>query len=403
VNTISAMMVAGERSGDIHGGHLAAALRVRLPELEIFGCGGEAMSHGGVETVVDSHQFAMVGITEVASGLPRAYRAFHRLMREAEKRKPALAVLIDSPSLNMRLAKRLKRMGIPVLYFISPQIWAWKKWRLQQLTKLVDRMVCIFDFEEEIYRRAGIPVRYVGHPLVDQVRPHRSREQFFAEAGLRLDLPFVGLLPGSRGIELRYNLPPIIGAAKRLAAGRPIQFVLALAPGHEKAEIEARIRRMEASSLPIRILSDSAHDTLAYATVAVVASGTATVEAALLECPMVVIYRISPVTAFFARFMVDVPYYSMVNLLAGRRVATELIQKDLTVERLTGEVRRLLDSADSREEMRRDLRAVRLRLGEGGAINRAADAAIEMLSATAQAPGSAGKSPDAGATLSDVV
>ncbi|MGH9431728.1 MAG: lipid-A-disaccharide synthase [Terriglobia bacterium] len=382
MSAVSILMVAGERSGDIYGGQLASVLHSKLANLEIFGCGGQAMNHGGVENVVDSHQFAMVGITEVASGLPRAYRAFRRLRREAARRKPKLAVLIDSPSLNMRLAKRLKRMGIPVLYFISPQIWAWKKWRLHQLTKLVDRMVCIFDFEEGIYQKVGIPVSYVGHPLVDRVRPLRTRQQFFAEAGLSPDLPLVALLPGSRGIELRYNLPAIIGAVERLAAARPIQFALALAPGRDQAELESRIRQLEARRLPVHIVTNSAYDALAYSAVAVVASGTATVEAALLECPMVVIYRISPITAFFARFMVDVPFYSMVNLLAGKRVATELIQKDLTAERLAAELRRLLDSGDFREEMRRDLRAIRLRLGAGGAIGRAADAAIEMLNAT---------------------
>ncbi|HUY13627.1 MAG TPA: lipid-A-disaccharide synthase [Terriglobia bacterium] len=378
---VSILMVAGERSGDIYGGQLASALRERLPEVEIFGCGGEEMRRGGVQTAVDSRQFAMMGITEVASGLPRAYRAFHRLLREAAIRKPNLAVLIDSPSLNMRLAKRLKRMGIPVVYFISPQIWAWKKWRLRQLPGLVDRMVCIFDFEEEIYRKVGIPVNYVGHPLVDRVQSRRSRERFFEEAGLNQALPLVALLPGSRAIELRYNLPPIIRAAAQLAAARPIQFVLALAPDHSKVEVESRIRQIESRPLPLSILTDSTYDTLAHATAAVVASGTATVEAALLECPMVVVYRISRVTAFFARFMVNVPFYSMVNLLAGKRVVAELIQKDLTAERIGEEMEPLLDSADRREKMRQELRGIRSRLGGGGATGRAADAMMEMLTA----------------------
>ena len=378
---VSILMVAGERSGDIYGGQLASALRERLPEVEIFGCGGDEMRRGGAQTVVDAHQFAMVGITEVASGLPRAYRAFHRLLREAAIRKPQLAVLIDSPSLNMRLAKRLKRMGISVFYFISPQIWAWKKWRLRQLVNLVDRMVCIFDFEEEIYRKVGIPVSYVGHPLVDRVQPRRSRERFFEEAELNHAWPLVALLPGSRGIELRNNLPPIIRAAAQLAATRPVQFVLALAPGHDKLEVESRIRQIESCPLPLSILADSTYDALAHATAAVVASGTATVEAALLKCPMVVVYGISTVTAFFARFMVNVPYYSMVNLLAGKRVVTELIQKDLTSKRIAEELELLLDSANRREKMRQELRGIRSRLGGGGAIGRAAGVVMEMLTA----------------------
>ncbi len=383
---VSIMMVAGEHSGDVYGSQLASTLRERLPEVEIFGCGGEEMRLGGVQTVVDAHQFAMVGITEVAAGLPRAYRAFHLLLRQAANRKPKLAVLIDSPSLNMRLAKRLKRMGIPVMYFISPQIWAWKKWRLRQLTSLVDRMVCIFDFEEEIYRKVGIPVSYVGHPLVDRVRPRRNREQFFNETRMNQDLPLVALLPGSRAIELSYNLPPMIHAAARLAAARPIQFVLALAPGHDRVEAESRIHQIDPRPLPLCILANSTYDALAHSTAAVVASGTATVEAALLECPMVVVYRISPVTAFFARFMLDVPFYSMVNLLAGKRVVTELIQKDLTAERIDAELKQLLDSPSHREAMRQELRGIRLRLGGSGAIGRAASVVIEMLKTTELMP-----------------
>jgi lipid-A-disaccharide synthase len=382
----SILLVAGERSGDVYGGQLASKLRAAMPELEIFGGGGEAMRRGGVETVVDARQFAMVGITEVVSGLPRAYRAFHHLLREAERRKPVLAVLIDSPSLNMRLAQRLKRLGIPVVYFISPQIWAWKKWRLRHLTKLVDHMICIFDFEEKIYRKAGIPVTYVGHPLAERVHPRRSREQFFAEAGLGQELPLVALLPGSRSIELCYNLPPMIHAAARLAKTSHVQFVLALAPGHDPQEIEDRIRRIDPGALPLRVLPDCAYDALAYAAAAVVASGTATVEAALLECPMVVVYRVSPITAFFARFMVDVPYYSMVNLLAAKRVVAELIQADLTAERLEAELRRLLDSGVCREQMRADLRAIHQRLGRGGAMEGAAAAVMNMLSACGLTP-----------------
>ncbi|MGH9401358.1 MAG: hypothetical protein ACRD2P_04535, partial [Terriglobia bacterium] len=183
-DALTLMLVAGERSGDVYGGRLAAELKSRQPGIELFGCCGHVMRDAGVETVVDAHQFAMVGITEVISGLPRAYRAFNQLMREAARRRPRLAILIDSPSLNMRLARRLKRLGIPVLYFVSPQIWAWKKWRLRQLASLVDLMVCIFDFEPEIYRRAGIPAEYCGHPLADMVAPRLSREEFFAKARL---------------------------------------------------------------------------------------------------------------------------------------------------------------------------------------------------------------------------
>lgn len=370
------MIVAGERSGDIYGARLAGRLRELRPGLSLFGCGGELMRREDVEALADLQQFAMVGISEVISGLPAARRAFNQLVRAARERRPQLAVLIDSPSLNMRLAKRLKKLGIPVLYFVSPQIWAWKKWRLRQLPALVDRMVCIFDFEEKIYQRAGIPVSYVGHPLVDRVHPKRSRAEFFAELDLDAGVPTVALLPGSRGIEISYILPALIEAAARLSQRRQLQWVIAVAPSLDAKNIETRLKAGPPIQAKVRLACDSAYDVLAWSDVAVVASGTATVEAALLERPMVVVYRISPITAFFARWMVDVPFYSMVNILAGQRVVEELIQRDFTPGRLAAELERLLDGECA--EMPGELRRVRARLGEPGAIERVAAIVLSM-------------------------
>ncbi|MGH9375035.1 MAG: lipid-A-disaccharide synthase, partial [Terriglobia bacterium] len=330
ISPLTVMIVAGERSGDVYGGRLAAALRARRPDLALFGCGGEAMREGGVETVADASQFAMVGISEVLSGLPGAYRAFQSLARAAARRRPRLTILIDSPSLNMRLARRLKGLGIPVVYFVSPQIWAWKKWRLRQLPALVDRMLCIFDFEEEIYRKAGVPADYIGHPLVDTVAPRLSRDEFFAQYGLDPELPTVALLPGSREIEIDYILPPLLGAIRKLSERRGVQFLLAAAPTLNAVRLRARLQKQLQPKHRVQVATDAAYDALAHSTVAVVASGTATVEAALLGRPMVVVYRVSPFTAFFARRMVDVPFFSMVNLLAGKKVVDELIQDDLT-------------------------------------------------------------------------
>lgn len=376
---ITLMLVAGERSGDVYGGRLAAELKLRQPDIRLFGCCGHVMREAGVEEVVDAHQFAMVGITEVASGLPRAYRAFNRLMREAARRHPQLAVLIDSPSLNMRLAKRLKKLGIPVLYFVSPQIWAWKKWRLRQLASLVDRMVCIFDFEPEIYRRVGVAAEYCGHPLVDTVAPDLSREEFFAKARLAPTLPVVALLPGSREIEIRYILPTLLRAARRLSDERQVQFVLPVAPGLDPRAIEARLRQDAAGGPEIRILDHATYDALAWSTIAVVASGTATVEAALLARPMAVVYRVSPVTAFLARRMVDINFFSMVNILAGTKVVEELIQERFTAANVLAEMRRLLDHPETQSKMIEDLKAVTARLGKGGAINRLADTVMKMV------------------------
>ncbi len=213
----SIMIVAGERSGDIYGAALARALQARLPGLEVFGCGGEAMRQAAVDTVVDSHQIAIAGITEVITGIPRVYRAFHQLLAEVDRRQPQLAILIDFPDFNLRLARQLKKRRIPVVYFVSPQVWAWRKGRVQKLKKRIAKMIVIFDFEEEIYQQAGVPVEYVGHPLVDMVRPHLTREEFFAKVGLDASVPTIALLPGSRQKEVTANLPVMLDAATRLA------------------------------------------------------------------------------------------------------------------------------------------------------------------------------------------
>jgi len=373
------MMVAGERSGDVYGASLAHALNARIGNLKVFGCGGEAMRAAGVETVVDLHQVALIGISEVVSGLPKAYAAMRRLVEESVRRKPAFAILIDSPSFNLRLAKRLKRQGIPVIYFVSPQIWAWKKWRIKKIKRCVDKMLCLFDFEEEIYRKAGVPVEYVGHPLVDVAGSRHTREEFFSRAGLDPNLPTVALLPGSRKTEVTSNLPTMLDAATRLALSRPIQFAVAAAPTLDPRWIEALVASGYVGQATVRTLSDATHEALMYADVAVVASGTATIEAALCERPMVVVYRVSPFTALCAKLMIDVPFYSMVNLLAGKPVVPELIQDDFDAASLAARVESLLDDSEARNQMVQGLREVKSRLGPGGAIERAAEAIVRYL------------------------
>lgn len=382
-------MVAGERSGDLHGAELASALKAELDGLQIFGCGGEAMRQAGVETVTDIRDFAMVGITEVIEGLPQARRAFNTILAETDRRRPGLAVLIDAPSLNLRLARRLKQRRIAVAYYVSPQIWAWKKWRMRHLQRRVDKMLCIFDFEEEVYQRAGVAVEYVGHPMVDRLEagvPAVSREAFFGRAGLNPDLPMIALLPGSRESEVKYNLPGLVAAAHEFGRrGRALQFALPMAATLDRSYIDARLRENGAGPELIHTLTNATHEALAYAHAAVVASGTATLETALLGCPMVVVYRLAPSTALFARFMVDVPFYSIVNLLAGKLAVRELIQNDFTGERVADEVERLLDSPEARAEMMADFRQVRTRLGQGGAARRAARAIADMLRSKSRA------------------
>jgi lipid-A-disaccharide synthase len=378
------MMVAGERSGDLYGAELATELKKQLDSVDVFGCGGDSMRQAGVETTVDSHEFAMVGITEIFSGLPRAYRAFHELLAEVDRRRPQLAVLIDSPSLNLRLAKRLKQRRIPVIYFVSPQLWAWKKWRMRHVQQRVDKMLCIFDFEESIYNKAGVPVEYVGHPLAEMMerRPRLSRAAFFATAGLDPKTHTVALLPGSRKIEVEYNLPIMLDAAHRLSrcrGGQGIQFVLALAPAPDAERLETKMLAACGAEVTVRAVTRATYDALEHSDVAVVASGTATVEAALLQCPMVVVYRVSPVTAFFAKFMIDVPFYSMVNLLAGKPIVKELIQSDFTDEAVAEEVERLLGDPEQRARMAEELAIVGSHLDAGGAMRRAAGAIVNFL------------------------
>ncbi len=370
------MIVAGERSGDLYGGELALSLRERLPEPELFGCGGEAMRRAGVNTVIDAHELTMIGITEVASGLPRAYRAFHALLAEADKRRPQVAVLIDFPDFNLRLAKQLKRRGIRVVYFVSPQVWAWRSGRLRQLKARIDKMLCIFDFEEGIYQKAGIPVEYVGHPLVDLVRPRLTREQFFGEVGLDPATTTVALLPGSRQKEVSSILPNMLKAAERLSSSRKVQFVVAAAPTLDAPWVEKTLVEPHAGSARIRVAGHVTYDALKHCDVALVASGTATLEAALCERPMVVVYRVSSLTYRLGRLLVHVPFYCIVNILAAKQIVPELIQSEFTPAKVAAQVEYLLDNSQARDEMAQQLRSVKARLGAGGAIGRAADAVV---------------------------
>jgi lipid-A-disaccharide synthase len=373
------MLVAGERSGDVYGGELAKALRARLPDLELFGCGGEAMRRAGVETVVDAHQLSLAGITEVISGLLRAYRAFQALLAEAARRRPQLAVLIDFPDFNLRLAKRLKQRQHRVVYFVSPQVWAWRRGRLKQIKASIDKMLCIFDFEEAIYREAGIPVEYVGHPLLDLVRSHLTREEFFAQVGLDPGMTTIALLPGSREKEVCANLPVMLDAATRLTLTRRLQFVVAVAPTLDPGWLEKALLECYVGRATVGTATHATYDALQHSDLAIVASGTATLEAALRERPMVVVYRVSPLTWLLGKFLVDVPFYSMVNILARKPIVEELMQSDFTASNLASRVEYLLDHPGVCSEMAREFRALKPRLGPGGAIERAADAVIAIL------------------------
>jgi lipid-A-disaccharide synthase len=372
------LISAGEASSDMYAARLAVALRERTGG-QLFGMGGPRMAEAGVEVILDYHEVAVVGITEVLHKIPTVVRVQNRLAGEAAKRGASLAILVDSPGTHLGVARRLKQRGIPVGYFIGPQVWAWRAGRVRVVKRLVNRMVVIFPFEEKIYRDAGVPVNFVGHPLVDVVRPTMTRTEFAARYGLDAARPIVTLLPGSRRSEIEQNYPAIIEACERLrhggGAAAGVQFVHAAAPNLQ-AELFAPYSR---PGLDLTRVEGATYDALAAADCAIVASGTATVEAALLGTPMVVVYRVNRVTAAIVRRMIRTPFIGMVNLIAGRRVVPELIQDAFTPEAVEAEVRKLLESESARAEAKAGLAEVRAKLGPGGAIERAAGVFAAML------------------------
>jgi len=369
------LISAGEASSDMYAARLVTALRERT-HARFFGMGGPRMAEAGVELIADYHEVAVVGIAEVLHKIPSVIGVQNRLKREAQRRHAALAILVDSPGTHLGVARRMKQIGVKVGYFIGPQVWAWRAGRVRIVKRRVAQMVVIFPFEEKIYRDAGVPVTFVGHPLVDVVKASMTRAEFAALHNLDANKPIVTMLPGSRPSEIRQNYGRILEACERLhQANSEIQFVLAAAPNL----ISDFFSRYTSSAFEINQVRGSTYDALAAADCAIVASGTATIEAALLGTPMVVIYRVKPLSAFILRRMIRTPFFSMVNLIADRRVVTELIQDDFTPEAVDSEVRRLLDSPGAASEMRASLAEVRAKLGPGGAIERAADIFAQML------------------------
>jgi lipid-A-disaccharide synthase len=369
------LISAGEASSDMYAARLVTALRERT-QARFFGMGGPQMAEAGVELIADYHEVAVVGIAEVLHKIPTVIGVQNRLKREAERRKAALAILVDSPGTHLGVARRMKQIGVPVGYFIGPQVWAWRAGRVRIVKRRVNQMVVIFPFEEKIYRDAGVPVTFVGHPLVEVVKPSLTRAEFAALHSLDANQPIVTILPGSRPSEIRQNYGRILEACERLhRSNSKIQFVLAAAPNLTSDFFSG----YASSAAEIKQVRGSTYDALAAADCAIVASGTATIEAALLGTPMVVIYRVRPLSAFILRGMIRTPFFSMVNLIAGRRVVTELIQDDFTAQAVESEVRRLLGSPRATIEMRANLAEVRAKLGPRGAIERAADIFAQML------------------------
>jgi lipid-A-disaccharide synthase len=371
------LISAGEASGELYGAGLLDALRRRVPGAEFFGVGGKRMRDAGFDTVVDAHKISVVGLAEVVTHLPMIRREFKRLVTEAAMRKPDAAILIDFPDFNLRLARELHKLNIPVIYYVSPQLWAWRQGRIRQVQKYVRKMLVIFPFEADFYRQHGVEAEYVGHPLADEPLPAISRERFASENGLDPAKTWIALLPGSRRKEVVLNLPGVLDSA-RLLQQPDRQFILPVATSLDESWIRTLVKE---HFLPIRLVHD-ARTALLHSRVGIVASGTATVEAALIGTPFVMIYRVTPLTYAIGRRLVKLTRFGMVNLIAGREVVPEFIQKEFRPGRVAAKVKEILEDSPTRATMLTDLSEVRQKLHPQGKITaaeRAAEAVLTLL------------------------
>jgi lipid-A-disaccharide synthase len=380
---IPLLLSAGEASGDMYAARLATALKQRL-DVALFGMGGPQMRAAGVEIITDYSEVSVVGITEVLKRLPSLIRAMRHLVQEAERRKPPLAILTDFPGFHLRLARKLRPKGIRSVYYICPQFWAWRPWRVNLVRRRFALALCIFPFEEKFYADAGVPVKFIGHPLVETVHPTLTRELFCKKCGLEQGNRIVTVLPGSRRGEIAYHVPLLAEALREIRRTSPdrLEVVVAVAPGLHLEQLKLKFP----ADGRVHFVEGDTYNAIGAADLAIVSSGTATVETALLGKPMIVVYRLSPLTARLAKPLVRTTHFSMVNLIAGRAVVPELIQDDFTPSRVAEEAAKLLDSsAEGKarvEEMKRALAEVRRLLGPPGAVDRAADAIAALLQAS---------------------
>ena len=370
------MISCGEASGDLYAGALAAELRRRLPNVEIFGFGGPALQRSGAELLGDFTDYSVTGLFETLSIWPRAVKMLWRLISAARERRPDVFIPIDFPDFNFFLIAGLRRLGIPIVYYVSPQLWAWRTGRMKKMQTAVRRVLVIFPFEERIYQEAGVDVRFVGHPLVDAAKASEGRASFLASRGLVPDAPTVALLPGSRRNEVAQTIPTFVEAMALIRARVPrVQFTVACAP----TLVDAEFAPFSGASGTV-LLRDRTDDVIASADVAITASGTATVQCALHERPMVVVYRLSPLSYRLGKRFVKVDMYAMPNLVAGSRIVPELIQDDFTPQRVADEAVALLTDRERHARMTEALRRVKEQLGSSGASSRAADAVLEVVS-----------------------
>jgi lipid-A-disaccharide synthase len=364
------LVSAGEASGDLYASLVVEELRRIYPDAEFFGCTGPRLRKAGVRTVVDAASLAVVGLLEVVAHIPRIYGEYRKLLAAADRQKPDLAILTDSPDFHLRVARRLAGRGIPVVYLVAPQVWAWRKGRIRTIRRYIHHLLCIFPFEEQFFAHERVNASYIGHPLTGIVRPSLTRDEFFRKHRLAAGRPLVSVLPGSRRGEAARHLPALLDAAERLYREKAVNLVL---PASATTGVEFFRERMGRS--PMKVIEGESWDAMAHADLALAASGTVTVEAAILGTPMVTFYKVTRPSWVAGKLLVDVPFYSMVNLIAGRALVPELMQEQMTGERLAAEAQRLLSDEGARREMQAGLAEIRSRLADPAGVQPARRAA----------------------------
>jgi lipid-A-disaccharide synthase len=371
------LLVAGEVSGDLHGSHLVEAIHCIDPGIQFLGVGGEGLKRVGMKLLYHSQSLSVVGITEVFAKLGSILKALRTLKRSLEREKPDLVILIDFPEFNLLLARIARRRGIPILYYISPQIWAWRPKRITLIARLVKKMVVLFPFEVPLYEAAGVDVEWVGHPLLDIVKPTLSKEVAFQQFGLDPKRRTIGLLPGSRMHEVERLLPSLLASAHLLQKEiQDLQFIIPLAPGIPKTILSSQMKNI---AVPVKVVEGFTYDVMNLSELLITASGTATLEGAILGKPMIIIYKVSFPSYWIGRALIRVDHIGLVNLLAEKEIAPELIQKDVNPQRIADEAFRILRDPILSRKMTESMGEVRQKLGEPGAAQRAARIVISLL------------------------
>lgn len=367
---LKVMFSVGEASGDLHGASVAKELKQNMPQIEMFGMGGAKMREAGVDICYDIADLGVIGVAEVIKNLPRFFKLRDDLGRLMDERKPDVVVVIDYADFNMRLAKVAKDKGIPVVSYISPSAWLWRKGRAKTVAKNVARVAAIFPMEAKVYEEAGAAVTFVGHPLLDIVKPKRTKEEAYRHYGADASSPIILLLPGSRLQEINGLLPPMLEAAEEIARRKPnVQFYLPLAPTVPDELVAPMLERV---NVKVNCTREGVHDLMQIATMGIAASGTVTLEAAILQMPMVVVYKVAKLTYWIGRIVLDLPNYSLPNIVGGRRIVPELIQHEANAERILEESMKLLEDDAYYRQMKEGLAEVLHRLGKGGAVAKVA-------------------------------